>query len=303
MTTIALKQAPGLAVIAIVVVAGALAVEPVAPIAAALVHRGGQFLANLQVAGFSPSAACAVTGVLFLAGVVSGLSGFAFAAVAACVLWLLPPGQAVPLIMLLSTCNQLLSLGALRRELVIRGTAEREGALPYISGGLIGVPIGLVLLRDMPTAQFTAALGGFLVVYGVAMLAKPESLRLAASGWKTAVVVGVAGGTLGGACALPAMIPVAYLGLRGVGKTASRSIMQPYILVLQTVSLGMLAVSNAAIFNVQFWLLWALTLPAVLLGSASGVAIYRRLSDVNFRRAVLILLVISGASLLAKTML
>ena len=69
--------------------------------------------------------------VLFLAGVVSGLSGFAFSAVAACVLWLLPPLQAVPLIMLLSACGQLLTAGRLRKEMVLRSTAEREGALAY----------------------------------------------------------------------------------------------------------------------------------------------------------------------------
>ena len=40
----------------------------------------------------------AIVVVLFLAGVISGLSGFAFSAVAACVLWLLPPLQAIPLI-------------------------------------------------------------------------------------------------------------------------------------------------------------------------------------------------------------
>jgi uncharacterized membrane protein YfcA len=44
-----------------------------------------------------------------------------------------------------------------------------------------------------------------------------------------------------------------------------------------------------------------MTLPAVLLGSSTGVALYRRLSDGNFRRAVLILLIVSGASLVAKT--
>jgi hypothetical protein len=266
-------------------------------------HRVAQFVASLEVGNFSPTGACTVAGVLFLAGVVSGLSGFAFAAVAATVLWLLPPGQAVPLIMLLSACNQLLSLGALRREMVIRGTPEREGALPYIVGGLAGVPMGLALLRGMPTNLFTAALGVFLTVYSLAMLAKPENVRLSLSGWKAAIVVGVLGGMLGGVAALPALIPVAYLGLRGVGKSATRGITQPYILTLQMVSLGMLAVTNTAIFNAQFWLLWALTLPAVLLGSATGVALYRRMSDVNFRRAVLILLVLSGAGLVAKTMI
>jgi hypothetical protein len=62
---------------------------------------------------------------------------------------------------------------------------------------------------------------------------------------------------LGGVAALPALIPVAYLGLRGVGKSATRGITQPYILTLQVVSLGMLAFTNTAIFNAQFWLLWA----------------------------------------------
>jgi uncharacterized membrane protein YfcA len=41
----------------------------------------------------------------------------------------------------------------------------------------------------------------------------------------------------------------------------------------------------------------------VLLGSSAGAALYRRISEVNFRRAVLILLIVSGVSLLAKTLM
>jgi uncharacterized protein len=51
----------------------------------------------------------------------------------------------------------------------------------------------------------------------------------------------------------------------------------------------------------QFWLLLALTLPAVVPGTLSGLAIYRRTSDVNFKRVSYLLLGISGISLLAKT--
>ena len=95
-------------------------------------HDGLATFSGLSIGGdFGPAVAGAVTLVLFLAGVVSGLSGFAFSAVAACVLWLLPPLQAVPLIMLLSACGQLLSAGRLRKEMVLRSTAEREGALAY----------------------------------------------------------------------------------------------------------------------------------------------------------------------------
>jgi hypothetical protein len=241
--------------------------------------------------------------VLFLAGVVSGLSGFAFSAVAACILWLLPPLQAVPLIMLLSTCNQLLSVGALRKELVLRSTPEREGALAYIAGGLVGVPIGLAVLQALPMNLFAGGLGLFLISYSVLVLLKPDRLRIRLSGWKPAVAVGTAGGIIGGFSAFPGSIPVVYLGLRGLSKTETRNITQPYILILQLISLSILALTRSSIFNKQFWLLWALTLPAVLLGTSTGLTLYRRFSEVNFRRAVLILLLVSGVSLIAKALI
>ena len=159
MTRTAVKQAPiiGLSIIiATFGVAGiAIARGTVQGNALALLHVGASLVSSLHIGnGLSPVAAGAIVIVLFLAGVVSGLSGFAFSAVAACILWLLPPLQAVPLIMLLSTCNQMLSIGKLRREIVLIGGDGREGALPYIIGGLAGVPLGVALLRELPTDCF-----------------------------------------------------------------------------------------------------------------------------------------------------
>jgi uncharacterized membrane protein YfcA len=308
MATTALKQEriAGIAVPIATLVLASIAIAPAAVgvNALALLHNGFTFVSTLYIGGgFNPAVAGAIAVVLFLAGVVSGLSGFAFSAVAACVLWLLPPLQAVPLIMLLSACNQLLSIGTLRKEMVLRDTAEREGALAYIAGGVFGVPIGLGLLQTLPTRTFAGGLGLFLIVYSVLVLLKPDSLRIKLSGWRPAVAVGAAGGIIGGFSAFPGSMPVVYLGLRGVSKADTRGITQPYILALQLISLGTLALTHSAIFNAQFWLLWALTLPAVLLGSWTGVALYRRMSEVNFRRAVLILLIVSGVSLLTKTLI
>ena len=308
MTSNAVKQAPtiGLAfAIATFGVAGiAIASRAVEDRAMALLQAGSSLVSSLHIViGFNPAAVAVVALVLFLAGVVSGLSGFAFSAVAACILWLLPPLQAVPLIMLLSTCNQLLSVGDLRKEVVLRSTAEREGALAYIAGGLVGVPIGLWLLQSLPTHIFAGGLGLFLIIYSVLVLFKADSLRIRLSGWKPAVAVGAAGGIVGGFSAFPGSLPVIYLGLRGLSKTDTRNITQPYILALQLISLSILALTRHAIFNTQFWLLWALTLPAVLLGTSTGLTLYRRFSEVNFRRAVLILLMVSGVSLVVKTLI
>ena len=178
-----------------------------------LLHAGSSLVSSLNIAsGLNPAAAATVPLVLFLAGAVSGLSGFAFSAVAACILWLLPPLQAVPLVMLLSTCNQLLSVGALRKELVLRSTLEREGALAYIAGGLVGAPIGLGLLQSLPTRLFGGGLGIFLIAYSLLVLVKPDHLRIRLSGWKPAVAVGAAGGVVGGFSAFPGSIPVSIWG-------------------------------------------------------------------------------------------
>jgi uncharacterized membrane protein YfcA len=302
----AVKQVPfvGLAVTTVAVVGIAIASRAVADRPSALLHAGASLVSRLHTgSGFSPAGAAMVALTLFLAGTVSGLSGFAFSAVAACILWLLPPLQAVPLIMLLSVCNQLLSVGALRREIVLRSTSEREGPLAYIAGGLVGVPLGLGLLQALPLRLFALGLGLFLIIYSLLVLFKPDRLRIRLSGWKPAMAVGAAGGVVGGFSAFPGSIPVVYLGLRGLGKTETRNITQPYILALQLISLGVLALTRSGIFNRQFWLLWALTLPAVLLGTSTGLTLYRRFSDVNFRRAVLILLAVSGVSLVAKSLI
>lgn len=109
----------------------------------------------LATTSLGSATALALMSALFLAGFVSGLSGFAFAAVAACILWLLPPLQAVPLVMLLSTCNQIFSAGSLRREMRLSPTGRGECALPYIVGGLFGVPIELLDTRYPPATRWS----------------------------------------------------------------------------------------------------------------------------------------------------
>ena len=91
--------------------------------------------------------------------------------------------------------------------------------------------------------------------------------------------------------------------LRGMNKAQTRGITQPYILPLQPISLSILALTRSAVFNAQLWRLWAAALPTVLLGSSAGVSLYGRMSEVNFRRATLILLIVSGISLLAKALI
>ena len=250
---------------------------------------------------FSPATLLVLVCILGASAIMSGLSGFGFSAIGALCLWLLPPKLGVPLLMTLSSANQLLSLGQLKADLKPLREWWPEGPAPYLLGGLLGVPVGLAILNSLPTSKLMAVFGGFLVIYAAYSMLKPESLHVAPkSNWLTASLVGMAGGVIGGFTAFPGATVVVWSGLRRLPKQESRSIVQPFILGLQLVSLAMLAVGHPETFSPTYWALLVITVPVVLTGTLLGVNLYKSISDVNFRRITFMLLGTSGVGLLAK---
>jgi hypothetical protein len=231
----------------------------------------------------------------------SGLSGFGFSAIGALCLWLLPPKLGVPLLMSLSAANQLLSLGQLKADLRPLRQWWPDGPAPYLAGGFIGVPAGLAILHSLPTSTLMAIFGAFLIIYAGWSMLKPESLNVSdRSGWFASSLVGLAGGVIGGFTAFPGAAVVVWSGLRRLPKIESRSIVQPYILGMQLVSLAMLAAEHPETFDRTYWALLVITVPIVLPCTLLGVNLYKSLSDVNFRRITFMLLGTSGLGLLIK---
>ncbi len=255
-----------------------------------------------SVAGFSLWQVFVIGGILFLSGLMSGLSGFGFSAVGSACLLLIPPKLAVPLLMALSTANQLLSVGQLREDMP-KSLREwwPEGPGPCILGGIIGVPVGIWLLNHLPATRLMVLFGIILTVYSAYSIFKPAGMTIKGfDGARSGVLVGLLGGTIGGFTAFPGAAVVVWTGLRNLPKNLTRSLVQPYILVLQVVSLGTNAYLHPEIFGSRFWTLLAITMPVVLPGTIGGVLLYRRISDVNFKRVSFFLLGLSGLGLLAK---
>jgi uncharacterized membrane protein YfcA len=239
--------------------------------------------------------------ILGASALMSGLSGFGFSAIGALCLWLLPPKLGVPLLMSLSTANQLMSLGQLKADLKPIREWWPDGPAPYLLGGFVGVPVGLSILHALPTSSLMAIFGGFLVAYAAYSMLKPESLHVEIKGGPmSSSLVGLVGGVIGGFTAFPGAAVVVWSGLRRLPKRESRSIVQPYILGLQIVSLAILALQRPETFNRAFWTLLAISIPVVLPGTLLGVNLYKSLSDINFRRVTFLLLGTSGFGLLAK---
>ena len=250
---------------------------------------------------FSLTTLTALVLILGLSAIMSGLSGFGFSAIGALCLWLLPPKLGVPLLMTLSSANQLMSLRQLKQDMRPLREWWPEGPAPYLLGGLVGVPVGLSILHALPTVKLMAVFGGFLIVYAAYSMLKPEGLHVERkSGWPASALVGLAGGVIGGFTAFPGATVVVWSGLRQLSKAESRSIVQPYILGLQLVSLAMLAIQRPATFGPTYWGLLVITVPIVLPCTLLGVNLYKSLSDINFRRITFMLLGTSGLGLLIK---
>jgi uncharacterized membrane protein YfcA len=119
-------------------------------------------------------------------------------------------------------------------------------------------------------------------------------------GWFASSLVGMSGGVIGGFTAFPGAPVVVWSGLKRLSKHESRAIVQPYIFVLQLLSIALLALQRPQTFDRTYWLLVAITIPVVLPCTLMGVKLYRSLSDINFRRVTFILLGVSGVGLLIK---
>ena len=230
----------------------------------------------------------------FLAALVVGSAGFAFAIVVTGVwIYVLPPAQIVLLAAICATVLHILSVWQYRREI------EFRLLWPFLLGGALGVPLGVLALQRLDAALFRHLFGAFMIAYSGYMLMRPRipvlqmrpGIARAADG-----AVGWVSGILGGFAMVHGTLPTIWCSLRGWDKKRSRYIYQPYILV--TGVLVMVCVGSTSKFDLSALLLPLLVAaPAMALGLWAGTRVFDRISEELFRRLVLWLILASGISL------
>jgi uncharacterized membrane protein YfcA len=176
----------------------------------------------------------------------------------------------------------------------LRGSIDWRELLPLVAAGLVGIPVGAHVLQVLPASVFAAVFGLFLAGYGAFMLARPR-LSLGCHGKVPALLSGFAGGVTGGAIAFPGAIPTIWCTLRAVPKDTQRGLIQPFIVIMQVATIAYF--SKIEIMTTEALLVSLVCAPAVLAGTWVGLALYRRFSDGELRRAVLVVLLICGAML------
>ena len=222
-------------------------------------------------------------------GFVSGLAGFGTALMALGIwLYVLPPSLAVPLVLICSVVGQSATLPSLWK------TFDLSIVWPFLVGGLIGVPLGTLLVAHADPNVFKITIGIFLLVFPTALYLSPE-MKLSFGGKVADAAIGLAGGILGGLAGLSGPLPILWASIRGWGKDERRGIFQIFNFTVLLVALCWQAASG--LIDRQVVGLAMLALPGTIIGAWIGARLYHMLSDRNFRDVVLALLVLSGAGL------
>ena len=222
-----------------------------------------------------------------VAGFVQGLSGSNFGLVAMAVwAWALDPTLTGPLVVCGSLTGQLLAAGALRKQL------DLPRLWPMVAGGVLGVPLGVLLLHQVDPVLFRLLVGLVLVLWCPLMLFSARLPRVPGDSRGADAGVGVLGGIMGGLGGLSGPAPALWAVLKGWDRQTQRSVIQGFNLAMQAST--MLTYLLTATVTAQALGLFPVVVLAVLVPTLLGVRLYRGLSDQTFRRVVLGLLTVSG---------
>lgn len=181
---------------------------------------------------------------------------------------------------------------------------DMRRAAPYLLGATAGVPLGLAVLQRMHAPTLRLVTCAVVITYCLFALLRHGGKPLAFSrrvGLAADTGIGLAGGFIGGVAGLGPLLPSMWYGLRGMSKTESRGLTQPFGLYVQgMMTLWFLATSAkqpSALAPV------AMAIPLMLAGGWVGLRIFDRISVDTFRLSIVWLSLAGSVILLVRQIL
>lgn len=230
-----------------------------------------------------------------LAGFVQGLSGFGFGLTAVSIwAWVLEPRLVAALAVFGSLAGQILAAVSVRRSV------DWRVLLPFVAGGVLGVPFGVWLLPRLDVEAFRLLLGILLVLWCPLMLFSDRIPRIRRGGAAADGLVGLAGGVMGGIGGFSGVLPTLWCTLRGFAKDAQRGVIQNFNLALLLVTMG--TYLAAGLITAPMLPYFAVVAPALLVPTLIGTRVYHRISERRFRQVVLGLLTLSGLAMVLSSL-
>ena len=177
-----------------------------------------------------------------------------------------------------------------------RADLPKRRVLPWAIAGMIGVPVGVIVLRDADATLLKIAIAVVIIALTilVASNVKTPIPKGTISGLVVAFIVAVMLNALGIGGPLIALYALA----QGWGRNTVRGALSLYFLCVETA--GVVGYGFAGLLTVErVWLIAIVTLPVVL-GFWLGTNLVRRMNEAMFQRAAVAVILVTSVMVLAR---
>jgi uncharacterized membrane protein YfcA len=234
-----------------------------------------------------------MTGV-FLASVLRGFTGFGFGLAAVPLLSLaLPPAQVVPLVV---TLQVIIGGGGLRAAW---GECDWRSVGLLAPGLVLGVPVGLMILTEVPANLVRLTIGG-VIAFSVLLIHR--GLRLPANPSRLiSFGVGLASGVISGLASMGGPPVVVYLLAVGHSAARMRATAIVYFMLGGCVSFVPMAIRGLITRDVLIWSV--ASVPVLFGGSRIGTWAFFRAKPRHHRMVALVTLSVLAVLLIGRALL
>jgi len=228
----------------------------------------------------------------FVAGIVQGATGFGSGLVLnAFWLHILEPSIAIPLNIISCLFISGLPIYKLRKSL------DFSKLKSFIFLGVIGIPIGMLLLTLTEPSSFKVAIGFLLIIYSIWMITSRGFSIKVNKNRLIDQLIGLISGIMGGFAALGGLLPTIWVSLQKLPKNSQRGTYEPFIFITSIASI--ISFYFAGLITLSILVDFIKVFPALILGSWIGIRIYPKINEELFRKVILGLIFVAGLILLA----
>ncbi|QBD75526.1 sulfite exporter TauE/SafE family protein [Ktedonosporobacter rubrisoli] len=179
---------------------------------------------------------------------------------------------------------------------------DRQALIWLSVATLLGIPVGLALVKFAPAGIVTKTLGIFLIIYSLYSLVRGLIAQAALPAWFNnngwIFPFGFVAGALGSAYNVTGIPVVVYGTLRRWNQSRFHSTLQAHFLVA-----GIFVVIGQALgglWTANLFMLYGLSLPAIIIATLLGLFLHRRIPADKFKQYVFFIIMALGILLLVN---
>ena len=234
-----------------------------------------------------------ITATTLTASFVSGLSGFGFGLIAMALL---------PLLIGIKLANAFVSFCGLAifasLTIPLRKHIAWRALVPLLVGTALGVPIGVYGLVNLPEGLLLKILAGFILSYVAFALIVQNRVHFHMDR-RWGYLAGFVGGIISGALSAGGPPVIMYCDSLNLGKKGFKATLHVFFVLLILYKIPIFYISG--LLTAELWRILLFYSPVVAVGTVAGILLFHRLSDLWFRRIVLILLTVFAVIMIVKS--